>query len=422
MREIDLLIVNIGQVTTPIGRSFRRGNAMRELLTFQHDCLAIHDGRFVDFGSYADLKRLFKPRTEIDAHGHAVIPGFVDCHTHVVWTGSRIDEFEMRLAGVTYLDILKTGGGILSTVDAVRGASREQLVIEAKERLSRMMALGTTTVEVKSGYGLNIIDELKMLQVIEQLDCEMAMDLVPTFLGAHAVPKEFEGQPDEYASHVVNEMIPQVADWYKKSTFSQKGRRLYVDVFFERNAFDSEQSRQVLEAARSKGWGTKIHTDEFTSFGGVELAIEMDATSVDHLDVTTREDIRRLAKTNVACVLMPAVNFHLGSSRYANGRSMIDEGCAVALATDFNPGSAPCPSMPLVMAMACRYNGLRSQEALVAATLNAARAIGMDEEVGSIEIGKQADALILKTNEWLEIIATFGDNLVDTVIKGGVVQ
>ena len=215
MREIDLFIVNIGQVTTPIGRSVKRTIAMMELLTFQYDCLAIHDGRFVDFGSYADLKNLFKPRTEIDAHGHGVIPGFVDCHTHVVWTGSRINEFEMRLAGATYLDILKAGGGILSTVNAVRGASREQLVIEAKERLSRMMALGTTTAEVKSGYGLSIVDELKMLQVVEQLDCEMAMDLVPTFLGAHAVPIEFEGQPDEYAAHVVNEMIPQVAAWHK---------------------------------------------------------------------------------------------------------------------------------------------------------------------------------------------------------------
>jgi len=419
---VDLLIHHIGQLATPLGRVSRAGGAMNEIHVAEDVAIAIHRGEILAVGQQDELTRDYAAEMEWDAKGHAVIPGLVDCHTHVVWAGSRTDELEQRLAGAEYLDILKQGGGILSTVRATRDATPETLVDLAKTRLRTMLQLGTTTAEVKTGYGLSIEDELKMLAAIEMLHDGQPVDLIPTFLGAHAVPPEFRERPngcDEYMKLVVGEMLPAVARWYEASSFKQRGVPCFHDVFCEKGAFDAAQSRKILTSGKEWGLPAKIHTEEFTSCGGVRLAVELNAVSADHLDVITAEDRQVLAQSETIGVVMPAVNFQLGSADYADGRAMIDAGCRVALATDINPGSAPCPSMQMVMAMACRYNGLTIREALTAATLNAACAVSQGDSVGSIEPGKKADLLILNTKDWRDVVGTFGGNQVATVIKSG---
>lgn len=418
MESIDLIVENIGKLVTPLGQTPLRGRSMRNMTVLQNQAVGIHDGRIQWVKSNADVDHSESAAERIDAEGKAVVPGFVDCHTHAVWSGSRTAEFEMRMAGSEYLEILEAGGGILSTVQAVREATLDELVDDAHQRLLNMMNLGTTTAEIKSGYGLTVSDELKMLQAVEKLNERMPMDLVPTFLGAHAIPPEYSGKEGSYVDYVVDDMIPEVTGWLSESSFSQ----VFIDVFCEQAAFDAAQSRRILEAGKKHGMGVKIHTDEFTSIGGVDLAVDLQAVSADHLDVTEEDGFAKLAASNTVGVLMPAVNVHLGSTHFANGQAMIDAECLVALATDINPGSAPCPSMPLIMALACRYNGLTMKEALVGATLNAAAAIGLSRHIGSVEVGKQADILILDTTDWRDLIGSFGSNLVGTVIKAGVAQ
>jgi imidazolonepropionase len=292
-------------------------------------------------------------------------------------------------------------------------------VAETIPRLDEMLHLGTTTVEVKTGYGLNTETELKMLAAIEALDAAQPIDLVPTFLGAHAMPPEFAGRAEAYVDCVVNEQIPAAAAWYRDSSFARRGVPFFVDVFCERNAFSLDQSRRVLEAGIAHGMRVKAHVDEFSSLGGATLALSLGAASIDHLDVTTPEERSLAAGTSTVCVLIPAVNFHLGSDHFANARALLDAGAAVALATDRNPGSAPCPSMPLVMAIACRYQKLLPAEALQAATINAAVATGAGAEAGSLEPGKRADLLILKSADYRSLAYEFGGNLVEAVVKGG---
>jgi imidazolonepropionase len=338
-----------------------------------------------------------------------------------VFAGDRLDEFEQRIAGATYLDIMAAGGGIRSTMRATRAASTDALTRSARARLDAMLQLGTTTVEIKTGYGLDTATEIKMLEVIAALAETHPADIVPTFLAAHAVPPEYEGRAEDYIDHIIEDMLPRVAQWYDASLLARTRRMFCADVFCEEGAFTVAQSRRVLQASKALGLGVRAHVDEFHALGGVPMAVELGALSVDHLDVTSRADIDVLAQSATAGVIMPAVNFHLGSTHYADARALIDAGVIVALATDLNPGSAPCLSLPLVMAIACRMQKLLPAEALNAATINAAYALGMSDDVGSLEVGKQADVLILDTPDYRHLMNTLGGNLVETVIKRGVV-
>ena len=417
---IELLLTHCSQVATCAdGDGPRRGTEMQEVGIIADGAIAINDGRITAVGNSDELAAKFHAKQTIDCTGHAVVPGFVDCHTHTVFGGDRVHEFEMRIAGATYMEIMAAGGGILSTMQQTRAASEQQLFGLAVQRLDEMLAFGSTTVEIKSGYGLDLATELKMLRVIERLDNEHPCTIVPTFLGAHTVPPEVQDGADQYVRLLIDEMLPAVAEWYAGSSFSVKGTPLFCDVFCEDHAFDVAQSRQILTAAKAMGLSPKIHVDQFNELGGLEMAVELDAVSVDHLDVTGQAGIEMLAKSNTICVPLPAANFNLGHSEFANARAMIDSGTAVALATDLNPGSAPCYGMPLVMAIANRYQHLLPSETLIAGTINAAHALSLAGNIGSIERDKKADLLILKAADYRHISYFIGGNPVDTVIKAG---
>lgn len=421
-KNANLILHSARQLITCAGQgSPKRNAALQDVGQLDDGALVIADGRIVAVGHSAEILREYAADQVIDATGKVVCPGFVDAHTHAVYAGTRLDEFELRSRGASYMDILAAGGGILNTMQATRDASPDALIDSSSARLDEILRLGTTTVEIKTGYGLDSATEMKMLDVIASVAERHPVDIVPTFLGAHAVPPTYKNRADDYAELVASEMLPQAAAWYRESSFARQGRPFCVDVFCEAGAFDVVQSRRVLEAGRALGMGIRAHVDEFTALGGLTLAVELGALTVDHLDVTSAAEIARLANSGTIGVIMPAVNLHLGSTHFADARAMIDAGAAIALATDLNPGSAPCFSMPLVMALACRYQKLRPAEALNASTLNAAYAAGMGEVVGSLEVGKQADVLILNTPDYRQIMYQLGGNLVETVIKRGVV-
>ncbi len=420
--NIDLLIHSAAQVATcasPDGP--KRGAGLADAGLLPDGAVAISDGEIVAVGPSAELQANYTARQNIDATGKAVCPGFVDAHTHAVYAGDRAAEFEMRIKGASYMEIMQAGGGIVSTMRATRAASVAQLVVESRPRLDTMLKLGTTTIEIKSGYGLNTAAEMNMLKAIATLDAEHPADLVPAFLGAHAVPPEYNGDPDGYIELVIEKMLPAAAEWFRDSTFKIENVNLFCDVFCEANVFNRTQSRRVLAAGLALGMPAKIHADEFVNLGGVQMAVELGAVSADHLDVTSPEEVAALAASDTVAVVLPAVNFNLGSAHFADARSMVDTGAAVALATDINPGSAPCPSMPLVMAMACRYQRLLPAEALNASTVNAAHAVGLGHRLGSLEVGKQADVLVVDAPDYRHLAYQFGINLVEWVIKRGIV-
>ncbi|MAT98238.1 MAG: imidazolonepropionase [Anaerolineaceae bacterium] len=417
--EADLLIHSAAQVVTCASDVPKRGAAMQDVGLISDGAVVVNDGRILAIGPTESIRERYSAGQTINASGKVVCPGFVDPHTHVVYAGDRIDEFEQRIRGATYMEIMAAGGGIVSTMHATRNASVEELVEATLPRLAQMLRLGTITAEVKTGYGLDLDSELKMLEAIAALDLAQPIDLVPTFMPAHAVPPEFNGRSAAYVEWVINEMIPAAAEWYKNSHFVADGRPLFCDVFCEQNAFDLEQSRRVLAAGLEHGLPAKIHADEFTSLGGVELAVDLGATSVDHLDVTTAEDIALLADSDVVGIVLPAVNFNLGSNEFADARALVDAGVAVALSTDINPGSAPCPSQPLVLALATRYQRLLPAEAFNAATINAAYGVGLADRVGSLSPGKQADLLLLNCTDFRQVTYQFGGNLVEMVVKNG---
>jgi imidazolonepropionase len=418
--RVDLLIYHAAQLVTcasPNGP--KRGEAMADVGLVPDGAVAVADGKVVAVGPTNDLRADYTAHETLDASGKVICPGFVDPHTHLVYAGDRVAEFEMRIRGATYMEIMGAGGGIASTTQATRAATLEELVAASRPRLDAMLALGTTTVEVKTGYGLDTQAELKMLQAIAALDTVHPADLVPTFLGAHAVPPAYAGRADEYVDLVTDEMLPHAVEWYGDSSFASRDVPFYCDVFCEAKVFDSSQAKRVLETGLSHGLPAKIHADEFETLGGVALAVELGAVSADHLDVTPAAEIEALAASSTLGVVLPAVNFNLGSSHFADARAMVDGGVALALATDINPGSAPCPSMPLVMAIACRYQRLLPAEVLNASTINAAYAIGLGDRIGSIEVGKQADLLIVNAHDYRHLAYQFGANLVERVIKRG---
>ncbi len=421
--KADLIIQNAGQlVTCASGGKSKRLAEMKNVGIVENGAIAINEGKIVGVGKSKEIHEQFESENVIDAQNKVVCPAFVDPHTHIVFAGNRLNEFELKIKGADYLEILKNGGGIISTVEQTREANLAQLVEQSRKRLDKMLAQGTCTAEIKTGYGLNTETELKMLDAIAELDKIHHIDIVPTFLAAHAVPPEFKGRADEYVDLICKEMLPIVADLRQcernfKGIF--KNKPFFVDVFCEQNAFSLKQSRRVLETAKKLGFGLKAHVDEFTNLGGARMAIELGAVSIDHLDATNEEEIKLLAQSNTVGIVTPTVNFNFGATYFADARKMIDAGCAIAVSTDYNPGSAPCPSLPNAMAIACRYQKLLPSEALIAATINAAFAVGLGDKVGSLEIGKQADVLILDTNDYRDIAYEFGGNLVEKVLKNG---
>lgn len=421
MEHVDLIVHNASQVLTvpSVAGKPQRGEKMGLLGAIPHGAVAIRDGLVVAVGDSAEILATFSAEKMIDAHGNAVIPGLIDCHTHAIYGGDRAHEFEMRIQGATYMEIMAAGGGIVSTMQHTRDESEAELVTSAKKRLDEMLRLGTTTVEIKSGYGLDLATELKMLRVMARLDALVSAEIVPTFLGAHTTPPEYKDNVAGYVDLVVDEMIPAVAEWYKKSRFGSAETPLFIDVFCEDHAFDVVQTQRILQAGQQAGMGVKVHVDQFNALGGLPMALELGATSADHLEVTRGAAISRLAQSDTVAVLLPAVNFNLGLTTFAAGRTLIDAGAVVALATDLNPGSAPCLSLPFVMGIACRYLRLTPAEALVACTINAAFALGLGDRLGSLEPGKQADLLVLDTLDYRQLAYQLGGNRVQTVIKRG---
>ncbi len=421
MKKVDLIIYNAHQLLTCT--SFNKAKkhlAMQDLGIIENGAVAISTGKIVAVGKSADILREFESENLIDAHGKVVSPAFVECHTHIVFAGNRLNEFELKIKGADYLEILQNGGGILSTVRQTREASLTVLIAESSKRLDKMLALGIGTCEIKTGYGLDTVTELKMLAVILELAKSHTVDIVPTFMPAHTVPPEFKENADQYVDLICREMLPQAKLSIQQSAFSIQ--QCFVDVFCEKNAFDLEQSRRVLETAKSLGFGLKAHVDQFTNLGGTQMAIELGAVSIDHLDAISDAEIEMLANSETVGVTTPTCNFNFGETKFADARKLIDSGCAVALSTDYNPGSAPCPSLPNAMAIACRYQKLLPSEAFNAATVNAAFAVGSGEKVGSIEVGKQADLLILDTKDYREIAYEFGGNFVENIFKKGIIQ
>jgi imidazolonepropionase len=416
---VDLLLVNAAQVVTCAGPGPKRGAALADAGVIERGAVAVDDGRIAAVGPTAELQSRFRSRVHMDVAGKIICPGFVDCHTHLVFAGDRVDEFERKLAGASYQELLAAGGGILSTMRSTRAASLDELVALGRRRLYAMARLGTTTVEIKSGYGLDTAGELKILAAIEQLAAAAPQDIVPTFLGAHALPPEFTGDPDGYIALVCEEMLPAVAAWRNASLFNALGVPVFNDVFCEQGVFDLAQSRRVLEAGLKIGLRPKIHADEFVSLGGARLAAELDAISADHLVKTPPEDIRALAASETVAVALPCTPFGLAQPEYTPARAILEAGGLLALATDLNPGTAWCESMPFVIALACRYLKLTPAEAIAAATINAAAAIGAADRLGSLEPGKQADLIVLDVPDYRHLGYRFGTNPVLRVMKRG---
>ncbi len=409
--KVDIIIVNANELVTLSGGSQkpRVGGQMQNLGIVRDGAVAVKDGSIAAVGKSADVTRLYRSENVISANGKVVLPGFVDPHTHLVFAGSREDEFQMRVEGVSYLEILGAGGGILRTVRETRKADTQKLVDFGLKTLDVMLEHGTTTVEAKSGYGLTTRDELKLLEVMKCLDRLHSVDVVSTFLGAHAVPQEFRGNTQEYVGLVLDEMIPKVAE---------KGLAEFCDVFCEKGVFNLEQTMLILAAGKKAGLKPKVHADEMTRLGGAELAADIGAVSADHLLFASAEGIKAMGRRGVIAVLLPAAAFSLMNGRFADARLMIDCGVPVALGTDFNP-SCFVENQQLTMGFACHFMKLTPAEAITAATINAAHAVGRANEIGSLEVGKKADMAILDVPNHKFIGYRFGVNLVDKVIKNG---
>lgn len=395
----------------------QRGGDLGRLGIIPDGALLIRDGIIAEVGASQELRQAYPGEETLDAHGQVVMPGFVDPHTHAIWAGDRAAEFEMRLQGKTYLEILAAGGGILSTVRATRQSSLRDLIEETRPRLWTMLEHGTTTAEVKTGYGLETGTELRLLQALLTLDAEGPVELALTFLGAHAIAPEYKGDPQGYTAHLCGEMLPAVQCWWQENG---PGRPLpFVDVFCETGAFSLEQSRRILQTAQSLGFPLKIHADEFDNLGGARLAVELGAVSADHLVKTSPEEIQILAHSDTVAVALPCTPFGLAEAHYTPARAILEAGGLLALATDLNPGTAWCGDMQFAIALACRYLRLTPAQAIAAATINAAAAIGRSEYIGSLEVGKGADVIILSVSDYRHLGYRFGPNLVDTVLKKG---
>lgn len=406
--KADLLVKNVGQLLTLRSEGPKTGKDLGELGIVDGGAVAVRDGKICWVGKTGEAD--IAAGETIDARGRVVMPGFVDPHTHLVFAGSREDEFELRLKGASYSEIAQKGGGIRSTVRATREASEDELFESAKRRLDAMLSWGTTTVEAKSGYGLTAADELKLLRVIRRLNAEHKVDVIATFLGAHEVPQEYRDNRKAYLDLLTAELIPEVA---------RQGLAEFCDVFCERGVFDRDESERVLKKGEEFGLRPKIHADQLSSFGGAELAGKVKAVSAAHLNYPSDEGLTAVKDAGTVAVLLPGADLFLRGMEGPPARKMIDLGIPVALATDFNPGSSPLQAMPIVLSLACLILRLTPAEAIAASTLNSAYAIDRGESIGSIEVGKDADLLLLDVQDYREIPYWFGSNPVDVVIKGG---
>lgn len=408
-QKVDLIIKNASELLTLMtGFKEESGTGI-----VRNGALAVKNGKIVWIGKTNELSKswgLKRNGQEIDATGKVVMPGLIDSHTHLVFAGSRELEFEQRIQGLSYLEIAERGGGILSTVEATRKAPFEELLSLGKKRLDRMLSKGVTTIEAKSGYGLSLQDEIKILKVTEALKESHPIDIVPTFLGAHTVPKEFRNDRKQYVDLIIQEMIPRVA---------QEGLAEFCDVFCEEKAFSLEESRKILETGKRYGLKPKIHADQLSSGGGAELAAEVGAFSADHLEYVSPIGIERMAERAVTAVLLPGASFFLSMKQFPPAREMIERGVAVALATDLNPGSSMTESLPLMITMGCTMFRMTPKEVIQATTIHAAKSMGRENKIGSLEVGKEADVLVLDIPNYKYLPYHFGVDHVETVIKKG---
>lgn len=404
------LIYNIGMLATPEGKTAHGGLSQAEIRYYRNAWLAVEDdGTVAAIGEGEVPEEYCGAAEKVDAGGHLVTPGLVDAHTHLIFGGWREHELALKLKGVPYLEILAQGGGILSTVRNTRAASEEELADKAAEALAMMLEMGTTTCEAKSGYGLSLEDELKQLRAIKRLQSTQPVELVPTFLGAHAVPEEYKEDREGYIRLMCEEMIPAVA---------KEGLAEFCDVFCETGVFTAEESRAILECGKKYGLAPKIHADEINPIGGTELTAEIGAVSAEHLICATDEGIDAMRRGGTVACCLPATSFYLNAN-FARARDMVSAGVPVAIATDFNPGSCPNLSLPFAMNLGCYKYRLTPEEVLTAVTLNAAAAIRRADSLGSLEAGKKADMVIWKADNLDFILYRFGNNLADTVIKAG---
>jgi len=407
----DTIIINIGQLhSLSNGGLPRSGKELETTGLLTNAGLAISDGRISELGDSREIERKYSWDECIDTKGKLALPGFVDCHTHPIFVHTREDEFALRLAGKSYVEIAKAGGGIRSTIQSTRDADEDLLFQLARQRILKMIALGTTTLEAKSGYGLDTASELKQLRVIKRLNDELPIDIVPTFMGAHEFPAAYKNDHAAYIDILCQEMIPAVAE---------QGIAEFCDIFTEAHVYDLEETRQVLGCAKKHGLKLKMHADEIEPMGGAELAAELGCVSADHLGKTGTKGIIALQKAGVIPVLLPATLFSLRSKTYADALQMQELGLPIAIATDFNPGSCNCDSLPFTISLACLQMGLSPAAAINAATLNAAFAIGRGDSIGSLEPGKQADITLWDIPGLNFIPYHFGSSWLSRVIKHG---
>lgn len=418
----DLIIHSASQMLTLRGGP-QRGSSLGDLHIIEDGGIAIKDGVIAGVGKRFEIENSFDADEVLDARGCVLLPGFVDPHTHLIWAGDRAGEFELRVRGASYMEIMAAGGGIASTVEATRSADLDELVELGGARAQTMFAYGTTTAEAKSGYGLDLSTELRTLEAILKIDELGPIELTPTYLGAHALPPEFAGTPESgyetYTKFITEEALPDLVNWW--GTTHAEVPLPFVDVFCEEGAFSLEQSREILVKAKELGFPLKIHADEFVGIGGTDLAVELGAISADHLVHTPEEDILALGKSGTVAVALPCTPFGLAEHAYTPANKFLAAEGILAIATDLNPGTAWCESMQFAIALACRYMQLTPAQSIAAATINAAAAIGRENLIGSLEVGKQADVLILDAADYGHLGYRFGTNLVASVVKKGVV-
>ncbi len=410
--KTDLLIINAIELLTLAGPNGpRTGSEMNDLGIIKNGAIAIKADKIIDVGSTENIiKKYDDPSTIIDASDKVVMPGFVDPHTHPVFKQTREKEFEMRIKGKSYVEISQSGGGIRSSITGVRETSEEELYKLAEKRINKIISNGTTTLEAKSGYGLSTESEIKMLKVIKKLDENLPIDIIPTFLGAHEFPTEYKDDKEKYIDILMNEMMPKVREMNLAE---------YCDIFTEDHVYNIEQSRRILNRAKDLGFKIRMHADEIKPIGGAELAGEVGAVSADHLGAASDKGIKAMCDYGVIATLLPGTIFSLGMKSYARARDMIEAGLAVALATDYNPGSCNCDSMQFVITLACLQMKMTPAEAITASTINAAYSLELGDKIGSLEIGMKADILIMDMPSYQYLPYLFGSNNVETVIKNG---
>lgn len=408
---MNLLIFNASQLLQckPENGLFKTGSELNDVNLLNNHSVIIEDGIITDITDNINQTDFFKFDQVIDASQMCVLPGLIDSHTHIIFAGNRADEFELRTRGYTYEQIAALGGGITNTVTATRNASKSELLELAKKRLALTIQNGVTSIEIKSGYGLDFDTEIKMLEVIQELKKSEAIDIIPTFLGAHTFPKEYANSHNDYIELIINKVLPYVAE---------NNLAVFCDIFVEKSAFNIQEAEQILNKASELGLKIKLHCDQFNSIGGVDLGIKLQAKSLDHLEVTEEEDIFKLKNKDIVCTLLPGVSYFLNIP-YSPARKMIDNGLIIALATDFNPGSCTTLSLPLVMNIAATQMKMSVNEIINSVTINPAYALGLEKITGSIEVGKQADLLLLDSPNYKNLVYYFGINQTKYTIKKG---